>query len=116
RAGASDAVLAAIRAARSKTTRPALEIAKTPQRTSTSWGEFIDPAGDCRVREVGGIVTITVPGAYHDLWPREGKVNAPLLLRDVEGNFTATVKVAAVTKAEEGTPISELATTVAFHA
>ncbi|MEZ6130383.1 MAG: DUF1349 domain-containing protein [Planctomycetaceae bacterium] len=50
---------------------------------------FIDPDNDCQIRSK---VSFTVPGTNHDLNPRGG-MNAPRLLKAVNGDFTAQVKV-----------------------
>ena len=60
--------------------------------------------------------TIKVPGAYHDLWPVKGKVNAPLVLQEVAGDFTIEVLVEEVAKAEPDTVLPGLASTASFHA
>jgi regulation of enolase protein 1 (concanavalin A-like superfamily) len=56
------------------------------------WGKVTDPDGDCRVKAEKGKLTITVPAKTHDLNPLNG-TNAPRVLRQVQGDFTATVKV-----------------------
>ena len=80
------------------------------------WGQVIDPVGDCTFRHENGAFTIKVPGQYHDLWPIQGKVNAPLVLRDVAGDFTIDVLVKEVTKAEPDTVLPAMASTASFHA
>jgi hypothetical protein len=57
-----------------------------------------------------------VPGQEHNLWPIKGKVNAPLVLQDVEGGFSIEVLVASVEPAERDTTLPGLASTTAFHA
>lgn len=87
-----------------------------PFDTVQGWGWVVDPVGDCGFRLAEGVLTITVPGAYHDLWPVKGQVNAPLVLQDATGDFTVEVKVAHVDQAEQGTVIPGLASSVSFHA
>lgn len=87
-----------------------------PLEKVEGWGLVVDPVGDCSFKHEDGKFTITVPGEYHDLWPGKGKVNAPLVLRDVEGDFTVEVLVARVDHAEKGTAIPGLASSTAFHA
>jgi regulation of enolase protein 1 (concanavalin A-like superfamily) len=67
---------------------------KKPQ-TIKGWGTAVDPDGDCKFEEKEGTVTIRVPGTNHDLTYQDaaGKLNAPRLLREVEGDFTIQVKV-----------------------
>jgi len=86
-----------------------------PTETVRGWGLVVDPVGDCTFRHEEGKFSITVPGAGHDLWPLKGEVNAPLVLQDVEGDFTVEVLVRSVEKAEEGSAIPGRASTVAFH-
>lgn len=66
-------------------------------KTISGWGEFIDPARDCKVREEKGRVTITVPGTHHNLnpIPEYDNVLGPRLLQAAEGNFDLEVQVAA---------------------
>ncbi|HWE37580.1 MAG TPA: trypsin-like peptidase domain-containing protein [Isosphaeraceae bacterium] len=58
-----------------------------------SWGDAIDPDGDCLIRIDDGGVVFEVPGTLHDLNADISKWNAPRLLRAVDGDFVATVKV-----------------------
>lgn len=67
------------------------------------WGQTEDPDGDCKISAREGKVTFSVPGTAHDLWPgAPGRVNAPRILQDVEGDFTVQVKVASTVKPENG--------------
>jgi hypothetical protein len=61
-------------------------------REIKGWGTVTDPDGDCTFKGDKGTLTITVPGTSHNLHPDRG-MNAPRVLREVEGDFTATVKV-----------------------
>ncbi len=60
------------------------------------WGQFVDPAGDCKVQEEKGVVTITVPATQHNLNPEPDYDNllAPRLLQKVDGDFRIQVNVA----------------------
>jgi hypothetical protein len=80
------------------------------------YGRFVDPVGDCSYKLADAKLTIQIPGAYHDLWPVAGKVNAPLVLQDVEGDFSISVAVAHIDRAERDTRIAGLAGTTSFHA
>jgi predicted Ser/Thr protein kinase/regulation of enolase protein 1 (concanavalin A-like superfamily) len=51
--------------------------------------QFIDPDGDCALHRDKDVVTITVPGKPHVLG--SGLGNCPRLLREVSGDFNATV-------------------------
>jgi uncharacterized protein (TIGR03067 family) len=63
------------------------------------WGTVIDPDGDCTIRQADGKLTIQLPATPHDLWYGEKnektRFNAPRVLREIEGDFIATVKVTA---------------------
>jgi hypothetical protein len=87
-----------------------------PLETVQGWGLTVDPVGDCRFEHDAGKFTIKVPGAYHDLWPGKGKVNAPLVLQDVAGDFTIDVLVEDVSKAEPDTVLPGMASAASFHA
>jgi hypothetical protein len=87
-----------------------------PIRSVEGWGQVIDPMGDCVFRLQDGALTIEVPEAHHDLWPDVDKVNAPLVLQDVEGDFTVQVLVATVSKSEPNTKLAEARSTSSFHA
>jgi regulation of enolase protein 1 (concanavalin A-like superfamily) len=67
------------------------------------WGQTEDPDGDCKISAREGKVTFSIPGTTHDLWPGgPGRVNAPRILQDVEGDFTVQVTVATSVKPENG--------------
>lgn len=57
------------------------------------WGRPIDPDKDCQFAFTKGSVTIALPGKPHDYDPDSGRTNAPRLLRAVEGDFLAEVRV-----------------------
>jgi regulation of enolase protein 1 (concanavalin A-like superfamily) len=59
----------------------------------TGWDKPVDPDGDCQFRRDKDALTIVVPGRHHDLVAESDVMNAPRLLRDVEGEFTAQVRV-----------------------
>jgi regulation of enolase protein 1 (concanavalin A-like superfamily) len=59
------------------------------------WGDPVDPDRDCEIRVVEKALVIKVPGTPHVLRAAAGQRNAPRVLRDIEGNFTAQVKVLA---------------------
>ena len=65
--------------------------AKKPKEIKR-WGTVTDPDGDCTFKEDKGKLTITVPAGFHDLHPNRA-MNAARVLREVDGDFTATVKV-----------------------
>ncbi|MBC8870887.1 MAG: DUF1349 domain-containing protein [Planctomycetes bacterium] len=57
------------------------------------WGRLIDSDRDCTVKAEQGKLTVNVPARLHDLNPRNGKLNAPRVLQEVEGDFVVQVKV-----------------------
>jgi regulation of enolase protein 1 (concanavalin A-like superfamily) len=59
------------------------------------WGLAIDPDQDCKFIPGKRSIAIEVPAAMHDLGGALHKVNAPRVMRDVDGDFTFTVKVEA---------------------
>jgi regulation of enolase protein 1 (concanavalin A-like superfamily) len=61
--------------------------------TIEGWGETVDPDGDCQISEKDGVLTISVPNTLHDLNRRNGKLKAPRVLQEVEGDFRIEVKV-----------------------
>jgi hypothetical protein len=65
---------------------------KPDPRSIANWGKFVDPDGDCTVQGNQDKLTITIPATNHNLHAERG-MNAPRVLQDVEGDFTATVRV-----------------------
>jgi regulation of enolase protein 1 (concanavalin A-like superfamily) len=57
------------------------------------WGTVVDPDGDCQFEAASGALRITVPASLHDLSAEQGKVNAPRVMREVEGDFLIDVRV-----------------------
>jgi regulation of enolase protein 1 (concanavalin A-like superfamily) len=65
--------------------------APPPQPWLSGWDRPVDPDGDCLFHRHGEALALTVPGKSHLL---NGKwKNAPRLLREVEGDFVAQVRV-----------------------
>jgi regulation of enolase protein 1 (concanavalin A-like superfamily) len=62
-------------------------------RTIEGWGTVSDPADDCTVKLEKRKLMITVPGGTHDLNQAIGGMKAPRILQEVEGDFTAQVKL-----------------------
>jgi regulation of enolase protein 1 (concanavalin A-like superfamily) len=87
-----------------------------PPRQIKAWGDVLDPDSDCKINEMNGQVTIEVPGIYHDLWPGQGKINAPRILQDVEGDFTVQVKAFGQIHAEPFSLISGFDSSFPFQA
>jgi hypothetical protein len=62
-------------------------------RSRDGWTNVINPDGDCTIRPEKGRVTITIPGTHHNLNPLIGPNNAPRVLQEIGGDFTAQVRV-----------------------
>jgi hypothetical protein len=62
----------------------------------------VDPLSDCRFDRRGDTLTIAVPGRGHTLDVEAGRLNAPRLLRDVEGNFAVQVRLRNVPDVSKG--------------
>ena len=58
------------------------------------WGELEDPDRDCTYRVEEGRIHIKIPGTAHVLTAEIGMMNAPRVLRNIEGDFELEVKVA----------------------
>ncbi len=58
-----------------------------------NWGPLTGLAGDCQFLDDGPALTINIPGTLHVFSPALNSRNAPCLLTDVRGDFTATVTV-----------------------
>jgi regulation of enolase protein 1 (concanavalin A-like superfamily) len=88
---------------------PAPEVAEVQKRVSSSprilkgWGEPIDPDGDCDFKLADGRLTIKVPAPSaprkgHGLEAEAKALNAPRVLREIEGDFIADLKVGGTLK------------------
>jgi regulation of enolase protein 1 (concanavalin A-like superfamily) len=67
------------------------------------WGDVIDPDGDCSFGVAEGRLMITVPGPApprkgHGLEAEGNSLNAPRVLREIEGDFIADLRVAGTFK------------------
>ncbi len=60
---------------------------------ANGWDKPLDPDGDCKIVPSKEALTIEIPAKRHDLIGEQAAMNAPRLLRDVTGDFTAQVKV-----------------------
>lgn len=57
------------------------------------WGDSADPDGDCKFFVDLGKLHIKIPGKPHRLGVEVGGMNAPRVVRTIEGDFQADVKV-----------------------
>ncbi len=62
-------------------------------REVAGWGLAIDTGKDCEISPQDKTLSIKVPGTWHDLNPDTGKLNAPRVVREVEGDFVIKAKV-----------------------
>jgi len=67
-------------------------------REPEEWTDIVIPGGDCKIEldRPGKKVKIRVPNTAHILSAELGRMNAPRLLRRVEGDFDARVRVFGV--------------------
>lgn len=73
-----------------------------------TWGTFINPLQDCKLRTTPAGISLSVPGnALHDLNPTDewNNFDAPRLLRTVEGDFILQVKVLPFPRSQPGTAV-----------
>src|SRR5438876_465559 len=67
--------------------------APKPSTWTAGWDKPVDPSRDCRFDYDGEKLTITVPGKNHGLDVMGNRLNAPHLLREVQGDFVVQVRV-----------------------
>ncbi len=82
---------------------------RAPTRREEAWGHAVDPDSDCNFEmdPSEDKVRIIVPGKTHILSAEIGQVNAPRILRDINGDFDLRVRVAGT-----GRPGGRATTTV----
>jgi regulation of enolase protein 1 (concanavalin A-like superfamily) len=68
--------------------------AEGPGRPLEGWGMVYDSDKDCKVKVEDKDLSVEVPGKLHELSPDSGQMNAPRVVRQVEGDFTMQVRVA----------------------
>lgn len=71
----------------------------------TGWDKPVDPDKDCKFIREKGTLTIEVPGTDHALALERGQMNSPRLLRDVEGDFVAQVRVSGTFKPSQNSTV-----------
>lgn len=57
------------------------------------WGKVTDPDGDCDFSFAGGKLKVSIPGTVHGLAVERGRMSAPRVLQEVQGDFIVQVKV-----------------------
>jgi hypothetical protein len=75
---------------------------RAPTRPEEAWGHAFDPDADCdfKINPSGDKLRIIVPGKAHILSAEIGQVNAPRILRDINGDFDLHVRVAGTSRPE----------------
>lgn len=81
------------------TTLPVNEQDDDAPKRIEHWGLLEEPAGESKIASNEKALHITAPDRYVDNYP-PGKVNAPRVLRDVSGDFTAEVNVTYLDEAK----------------
>jgi hypothetical protein len=67
--------------------------APVPERFVSGWREPVDPDKDCKFQRAKGALIIEMPGTVHDYNQHRKCLNAPRLLRDIEGDFAMEVRL-----------------------
>jgi regulation of enolase protein 1 (concanavalin A-like superfamily) len=73
----------------------------------TGWDKPVDPDKDCKFIRDKDTLTIEVPGKDHDLGIERNLMNSPRLLRDVEGDFVAQVRVSGTFQPSQNSSSNE---------
>jgi regulation of enolase protein 1 (concanavalin A-like superfamily) len=73
----------------------------------TGWDKPVDPDKDCKFIRDKDTLTIEVPGKDHDLAIERDLMNSPRLLRDVQGDFVALVRVSGTFKPSQDSTSNE---------
>ncbi len=83
-----------------------------PRQPLAGWGDLTDPKGDCRASVDGNRLTISVPGTHHNLCAEVAELEAPRVLRKIDGDFLAQAKVSG-NVVHSGKPTSPMG--LAYH-
>jgi regulation of enolase protein 1 (concanavalin A-like superfamily) len=67
--------------------------APAPDPFVAGWGNPIDPDRDCRIIRGNGALTIVMPGGDHDYDTVRERLNAPRLVRELEGDFEIQLRL-----------------------
>jgi regulation of enolase protein 1 (concanavalin A-like superfamily) len=73
----------------------------------TGWDKPVDPDKDCKFARDKDTLIIEVPGKDHDLAIERNLMNSPRLLRDVEGDFMAEVRVSGTFQPSQNSTSNE---------
>lgn len=66
---------------------------RVPWGFVSHWGDPVNPDKDCKIQRDTDVLSIDMPGTYHDYDPVRKRFNAPRLVCDTEGNFDMEVRV-----------------------
>lgn len=67
--------------------------APAPQPSLPGWGKPVDPDKDCKFRRGKDSLTIEMPGGDHDYDTARKRLNAPRLVREIEGDFEIQLRI-----------------------
>lgn len=67
--------------------------APAPDPLAKGWGSLVNPDKDCKLRRDSSTLSIEMPGTDHDYDPLRKRLNAPRILREVEGEFDMQVRI-----------------------
>ena len=89
--------------------------AEAQERFISGWGTVFDPVGGSVVKLTDGTLFLFAPRTYVDNYPH-GKVNAPRVIQQVDGDFTAEVDVVHIDQAMPNSVLASLKTPTPYHA
>lgn len=69
------------------------QIATAEEQEFPGWGQAMDPDGDCTFHGEDGQLTIVAPGPRHGLSIELNRMNAPRVMRTVEGDFSVELRI-----------------------
>jgi regulation of enolase protein 1 (concanavalin A-like superfamily) len=75
------------------TADPAVEKPGGDVKTIPGLGSITDPNGDCQITGDSTRLAISIPGSDHALVTEQKRMNAPRVLQEVSGDFSAQVKI-----------------------
>lgn len=67
--------------------------AAAPEPSAKGWNNPEDPHKDCKIQREGNALSIEMPGTDHDYDPLRKQLNAPHILREIQGNFELQVRI-----------------------
>ncbi len=84
-------------------------------KTIEGWGDAEDPTGATRIELKDGVLSITTPAILVDNYP-QGAFNAPRVMQEVSGDFTAEVTVLHLDEAKPDSVFKWIGNFPAYHA